>query len=111
MAGRPAGEAFLDDPPRVVGATPAVDGYLVAFSPFIGQEEMCDLVDELFREITDVVDALPVRILAGHADHLGFAFVSVAQPQHGYRLGVDGAARNVGSDTVIRTSIGSPSGE
>ena len=26
-------------------------------------------------------------------DHLGFAFILVAQPQHSYRLGVDGAAR------------------
>jgi hypothetical protein len=32
---------------------------------------MRDLVNELFQEITEVIDALPVRVLAGQADQLG----------------------------------------
>jgi len=68
-------------------------GHLVTFAPLVGDEKVRDLLPELLAEVTDVGDVLPVRVLAGDADHLGLALALVVEPQHRDRLGHDAAAR------------------
>ena len=68
---------------------PAVDDVLAGLERLVHLEEVLDLLDQLRREVGEVVHVVPPRLLRRHADDLGVLAGLVVHVQHPDRPGCD----------------------
>src|SRR5215217_8000672 len=92
LALAPALARAVDLRQRLLAREPAVDLDHLALRLLVHAEEVRDLVAQLDRDVVEGLVAVPVRVLAGHAEDLVVLALVIAHAEQRDRLGLDHTA-------------------